>query len=132
MKKSVQIIIMLAIVAIAFAGCTPEPEPLNGLSMSRPAKYELTADGDLPVKVNIAFIGRMNQTGGYTETDPQPYYIEAKTPWEYAMMTCKDFTYSLLAEIIDTTNAVLTARIIIDGNTVAEDTGQSILLNFEE
>ncbi len=130
MKKSVQIIIMLAIVAIAFAGCTQEP--LNGLSMSRPAKYELTADGDLPIKVNITFIGRMNQTGGYTETDPQPNTIEAKTPWEYTMLTCKDCTYFLSAEIIDTTNAVLTARVIIDGNTVAEDTGQNILLNFEE
>ena len=129
MKKSIQTIIIIAFVAIIFAGCNSEP--INDLSMSKPAKYEVTSN-NVPVKIKIEYTGRINQTGGYTETDPQPYSTETTTPWEYSMLSCKDFTYILSVENIDTTDVILTAKVIIDDNTVAEDTGKNILLYFEQ
>ena len=129
MKKSVQIIIMLAIVAIFCVSC--QPTTVEAISMYKPSKYQLNADGDKPIKVNITFIGRVNEIGAYNETDPQPYTIETTTPWEYAMMTCKDFTYFLYVENVDTINANLTGKIVIDDITVAEQSGEWIDMQLE-
>lgn len=129
MKNVIKLIAVLAIVAIFCVSC--QPTTVETISMYKPSKYQLTADGDKSIKVNITFIGRINEIGAYNETDPQRNTIEATTPWEYAMMTCKDFTYFLYVENVDTISANLTGKIVIDDVTVAEQSGEWIDMQLE-
>ena len=131
MKNSIKFIAAAAIMTLLLvSGCQPE-NTTGGFSMYKPSKYEITADTDKPVKINVTFLGRINQVGGYNETDPQSYTVEATTPWEYAMMTCKDFTYFLYVENIDTIEATLTGKVVIDDITVAEQSGEWLDMQFE-
>ena len=129
MKRKIQTIIMLAIVTIVFAGCHPTTP--NGSSFYKPSKYEVNSVDGTPVRIEVTYIGRTNQTGDYLSTDPEPNTIEVVTPWEYAMMTCKDFTYSLIANNIDTVKVDLVGKVIIDDITVAEQTGEWLNMMFE-
>lgn len=130
MKRTIKIIFVLATIAIAFVECQPTNH--NTISQSKPAKYEVTSEDGTSVKVNITYIGRINQLGEYTSTDPQAYTVETVTPWEYVMMTCKDFTYSLIVENIDTVNVNLIGKVVINDVTVAEQSGEKIILKYEE
>lgn len=130
MKRKIQTVIMLAFVAIVFAGCHPTTP--SETSLYKPSKYEVNSVDGTPVRIEVTYIGRTNQTGDYLSTDPEPNTIEVLTPWEYAMMTCKDFTYSLIAENIDTINAILIGKVVIDDVTVAEQSGEKIILKYEE
>ena len=130
MKRTIKIIFVLATIAIAFVGCHPTNH--NTISQLKPAKYEVTSAEGTPVKVNITYIGRINQLGEYTSTDPQAYTVETVTPWEYTLMTCKDFTYSLIVEYIDTVNVNLIGKVVINDVTVAEQSGEKIILKYEE
>ena len=47
-------------------------------------------------------------------------------------MTCKDFTYSLIVENIDTVNVNLIGKVVINDVTVAEQSGEKIILKYEE
>ncbi len=120
---------MLAVVAIMFVGCHPTTP--NEFSLSRPSKYEVNSVDGTPIKINVTYIGRTNQIGNYESTDPLPSTIETVTPWEYAMMTCKDFTYTLMVENIDTIKVDLVGKVVIDDITVAEQSGEWLNMMFE-
>lgn len=128
MKRKIQTIIMLAIVAIVFAGCHPTPPQV---SFYKPSKYEVNSIDSTPVRIEVTYIGRTNQTGDYLSTDPEPNTVEVVTPWEYAMMTCKDFTYTLVVHNIDTVEVDLVGKVVIDDITVAEQAGEWLNMMFE-
>lgn len=129
MKRTIQIIVVLAVIALAFVGCHPTTP--QEISFYRPSKYEVVSSDSTPIKIRVSYIGRTNPIGDYLSTDPQPATIETETPWEYAMMTCKDFTYSLIVENIDTVKMDLVGKVVIDDITVAEQSGEKITLMFE-
>ncbi len=129
MKRKIQTFIMLALVAIVLAGCHPTT-PAE-ISFYKPSKYEITTEDGTPVKIEVTYIGRTNQNGDYLSTDPEPNTIEVVTPWEYAMMTCKDFTYSLIANNIDTVKVNLVGKVVINDVTVAEQSGEWLNMIFE-
>lgn len=129
MKRKIQIVIMLATVAIVFAGCHPTTPDM--ISLYKPSKYEVNSVDGTPVRVEIGYIGRINQNGDYSNTDPEPNTIEVVTPWEYAMMTCKNFTYTLIVHNIDTIKVNLIGKVVIDDITVAEQSGEWINMMLE-
>lgn len=126
MKK---IIVALAVVAIMFSGC--QPTTPDEVFNYKPSKYEVNSVDDTPIKIEVSCFGRSNPIGDYLSNDPVLVTLETVTPWEYAMMTCKDFYYFIKVENIDTVEVNLVSRVVIDDVTVAEQSGEWIDLTYQ-
>ena len=134
MNKLIKSLMLLVAMTITFTGCHQEsPEVIDPVNdaLYKPSKYEVSTEDGTPTKVSIVYFGRLNPLGGFNTPDLQPYTIETTTPWEYAMMTCKDFTYTLVIRNIDTVDVNIVAKVVIDDYTVAEQTGEWIDLMYE-
>lgn len=124
MKKTIKIIVVLALLAMGFTACKKEKQTSQ---TQQQIKYEVTAVGNSNTEIFVTYLGRNNPTGGIDPYDVISITETTMTPWTYEYKSNSEKGTALLHAIVNNNYEVeITAKILVNGIVVKEKTGNDI------